>query len=307
MKIVVFGVGGVGGYFGGRLAEAGFDVTFIARGKQYDAMKLRGLQIKSILGDFKVHPNVVSNIEEIDQADLILLAVKAWQVRDVAKSLNSVISENTVVLPLQNGADKGDILCEVLDKRNVIDGLCRIVSRIESPGVIDHFAFKKPEIIFGEIDGSITDRIKEIYKIFSKANIKNHYSEDIRLDIWRKFLFITTVSGIGALTRVPFGIMREDESIRNIMYQTANEIVAIANAKNIALNNDDIENTFKAIDNTLFNTTASMQRDIMDGRPSELDNFNGYIVKQGKELHISTPANNFIYSCLLPQEKKARS
>lgn len=307
MKIVVFGVGGVGGYFGGRLAEAGFDVTFVARGKQYDAIKLHGLQIKSILGDFKVRPKVISSISELDSPDLILLAVKAWQVREVAMYLKPVIGENTIVLPLQNGADKGDILCEVLDRKNVIDGLCRIVSRIESPGVIDHFAFQEPEIIFGEIDGSITDRIKEIHKIFSKANIKNHYSEDIRLDIWRKFLFITTVSGIGALTRVPFGIMREDESIRNIMYQTANEIVAVANAKNIALNNDDIEITFKAIDNTLFNTTASMQRDIMEGRPSELENFNGYIVKQGKELHITTPANNFIYSCLLPQEKNARA
>ena len=307
MKIVVFGVGGVGGYFGGRLAEAGFDVTFVARGKQYDAIKLHGLQINSILGDFKVRPKVISSISELDSPDLILLAVKAWQVREVAMYLKPVIGENTIVLPLQNGADKGDILCEVLDRKNVIDGLCRIVSRIESPGVIDHFAFQEPEIIFGEIDGSITDRIKEIHKIFSKANIKNHYSEDIRLDIWRKFLFITTVSGIGALTRVPFGIMREDESIRNIMYQTANEIVAVANAKNIALNNDDIEITFKAIDNTLFNTTASMQRDIMEGRPSELENFNGYIVKQGKELHITTPANNFIYSCLLPQEKNARA
>ena len=307
MKIVVFGVGGVGGYFGGKLAQAGYDVTFVARGRQYDAIKLNGLEVKSILGDSKVRPKVVSDINDIESADLILLAVKAWQVRDVAESLKSIINDSTIVLPLQNGADKGDILCEVLNKENIIDGLCRIVSRIESPGVIDHFAFDEPEILFGEIDGSISKRLKSIHEIFNKSNIKNRYSEDIRLEIWRKFLFITTVSGIGALTRVPFGIMREDENIRNIMYQTANEIVAIANAKNIALTNQDVEKTFSAIDNTLFNTTASMQRDIMEGRPSELENFNGYIVKQGKELHITTPANSFIYSCLLPQEKKARS
>jgi 2-dehydropantoate 2-reductase len=179
------------------------------------------------------------------------------------------------------------------------------VSRVESPGIIDHFAFD-PEIVFGEYDNEKSKRVQNVSALFDKAGIKNKVSDDIHLDIWKKFLFIATVSGIGALTRVEFGVMRNDEHIRQIMYQTANEIVAIANAKGIALTNDDIEMLLKVVDNLNAKTTASMQRDIMEGRPSELDNFNGYIVKQGKELHITTPANSFTYHCLLPQEKKAR-
>ncbi len=305
MNIVVFGAGGVGGYFGGKLAQAGNDVTFIARGKHLQAIKSNGLQVKSIQGNFKVHPKVTDDVASIKHPDLVILGVKSWQVEDVAVQLKPIIGEKTMVLPLQNGADNADKLREVLPHKNVLAGLCKIVSRVESPGIIDHFAFD-PEIVFGEYDNEKSKRVQNVSALFDKAGIKNKVSDDIHLDIWKKFLFIATVSGIGALTRVEFGVMRNDEHIRQIMYQTANEIVAVANAKGIALTNDDIEMLLKVVDNLNAKTTASMQRDIMEGRPSELDNFNGYIVRQGKELHITTPANSFTYHCLLPQEKKAR-
>jgi len=153
----------------------------------------------------------------------------------------------------------------------------------------------------------MSERIKALKEVFDEAGFNNKISDNIHLDIWKKFLFITTISGIGAITRSVFGMIREDENLRQIVYQTANEIVAVANAKGIALTNDDIEMIIKVIDNLDYNTTASMQRDIMEGRPSELENFNGYIVKTGKELHITTPTNAFIYHCLLPIEKKARA
>jgi 2-dehydropantoate 2-reductase len=305
MNIVVFGAGGVGGYFGGKLAQAGNDVTFIARGKHLQAIKSNGLLIKSIQGDFKVHPKVTDDVTNIKNPDLVILGVKSWQVEDVAVQLKPIIREHTMVLPLQNGADNADKLKAVLPHENVLAGLCKIVSRVESPGIIDHFAFD-PEIVFGEYDNENSKRVQNLSMLFDNAGIKNKVSEDIHLDIWKKFLFIATVSGIGALTRVEFGAMRDDEHIRQIMYQTANEIVAVANAKGIKLTNDDIEMILKIVDNLNAKTTASMQRDIMDGRPSELDNFNGYIVRQGKELHITTPANSFTYHCLWPQEKKAR-
>jgi 2-dehydropantoate 2-reductase len=305
MNIVVFGAGGVGGYFGGKLAQAGYDVTFIARGKHLQAIKNNGLIIKSILGNFTVHPKVTDDISTIRNPDLVILGVKSWQVEDVAKQLKPIINKNTMVLPLQNGADNADKLRAILPDENVLAGLCKIVSCVESPGVIDHFAFD-PEIVFGEYNSEKTKRVQKVASLFDKARIKNKISDDIHLDIWKKFLFIATISGIGALTRVEFGVMRNNEHIRQLMYQTANEIVAVANAKGIALTNDDIEMVLKVVDNLNAKTTASMQRDIMDGRPSELDNFNGYIVKQGKELHITTPVNTFTYHCLLPQEKKAR-
>jgi 2-dehydropantoate 2-reductase len=305
MNIVVVGAGGVGGYFGGKLAQAGFNVTFFARGNSLKAIKTNGLKVKSINGDFTVHPKVTDNVNELNSPDLVILGVKSWQIDGVAKQLQGVITKNTMVLPLQNGADNADKLRVILPHENVLAGLCKIVSRIESPGVIDHFAFK-PEIVFAEYDNENTKRVQQVSTILNKAGIKNRVSEDIHLDIWKKFLFIATVSGIGALTRAEFGVMRNDEQIRQIMYQTANEIVAVSNAKGIGLSNDDIEMVLKVVDNLNEKTTASMQRDIMESRPSELDNFNGYIVRQGKELHITTPANSFTYHCLLPQERKAR-
>ncbi len=307
MKIVVFGTGGVGGFFGGKLAMAGNDVTFVARGKHLEAIRNLGLKVKSINGDFHVYPEAVSELDESIKADLVILAVKSWQLAEAAMAIEPVLNPETIVLPLLNGADIADRLGKLIYPDHVVAGLCRIVSRIEAPGVIEHFAFERPEIIFGLYEGVINTKLKTIKDLLDDAGIHNKLSTDIRLDIWKKFLFITMVSGMGAITRSPFGIMREDENIRNLIYQTANEIVAVANAKDISLANSDIEKSFQAIDRTLYNTTASMQRDIMEGRPSELDNFNGYIVRMGKELHINTPVNAFIYHCLLPQEREARA
>ena len=305
MKIVVFGVGGVGGFFGGKLAKAGFDVTFIARGENLKAINENGLQINSILGDFKVYPNATDNIREISNIDLVILAVKSWQIDAIAKQLKAVVSQNTMILPLQNGADNADRLRAILPEKNVLAGLCKIVSKIESPGVINHFEFE-PEIIFGEYDNSKTERMQKLKAIFDKAGFKNVHSDDIHLDIWKKFLFIATVSGIGAITRSVFGVMREDKNIRDLLYETASEIKAVANAKGIPLEDTHIEGALAIVDLMEYNTTASMQRDFMEGKPSELQNFNGYIVEQGKLLNIPTPVNKFTFHCLLPQELKAR-
>ncbi len=305
MKIVVIGAGGVGGFFGGKIAKAGYDVTFIARGKHLETISTNGLQVKSIDGDFTVFPKVTDDISSVKNPDLIILGVKSWQVVDVAKQIKPILNSSTMVLPLQNGADNADKLRSVLPTKNVVAGLSRIVSKIEAPGVINHFAFV-PQINFGEYDNSKTARIQKVKAVFDKARIKNRVSEDIHLDIWRKFLFITTISGIGALTRVVFGMMREDKAIRKMILDTASEIKQVANAKGIALTEKDIETAIQAIDTTDYNTTASMQRDILEGRPSELENFNGYIVHQGERLDIKTPVNSFIYYALLPQEKLAR-
>jgi len=305
MKIVVIGAGGVGGYFGGKLSYAGFDVTFIARGKTLEAIKTYGLNVKSIKGDFVAHPKVTDKLSEIKDIDLFILAVKSWQIEKIAKQLKPILTSKSMVLPLQNGADNTDRLMEILTPENVLAGFCKIVSKIESPGVIKHFEFE-PEIVFGEYDNKKTQRVEALKKVFDQAGFKNTISNDIHLDIWKKFLFIATYSGIGALTRSVIGEIRDDDHIRSMLYQTAHEIVTIANAKGIGLKNSNIDMILKVIDNLDPNTTASMQRDIMEGRPSELENFNGYIVKEGKRLHISTPINTFTYYCLLPQEKKAR-
>jgi len=307
MNIVVFGAGGVGGYFGAKLAKAGNHVTFIARGEHIKAIKKNGLQIKSILGNFTAFPKVTDTVNDIiTKPDLIILGVKSWQIVEVARQLKPIISKNTAVLPLQNGADNVDKLLTVLNIENVLAGLCRIVSKVETPGIINHFAFE-PEIVFGEISNEKSNRIKKIKETFDKAQFKNRISDNIQLDIWKKFLFITTYSGIGALTRSVVGLFKTDSFIQNVMLETANEIVQVAQKKGIQLTQEDINKTMSIINSLDYNTTASMQRDIMEGKPSELGNFNGYIIEQGKILDIKTPINSFIYHALLPQEKIARN
>ena len=306
MNIVIIGAGGVGGYFGGKLALAGYTTTFIARGKTLDMIQENGLQVKSILGDFHVYPEVTDNYEVIKKADLILLCVKSWQIEVIAKNIKSLLQPNAVVLPLQNGADNADRLVSILPPAQVLAGLCRIVSKIENPGVISHFGYE-PEILFGEIDNVHSPRVEEIHKVFSKAGFKNNISPDIHRDIWLKFLFIASISAMGALTRSVLGVMREDAFIRNQLIKTAEEIVSVGKALGIDIKESDIKSCFKVIDKIDYNTTMSLQRDMMESKPSELENFNGYIVRKGDELGIETPVNDFIYYSLRPMEEKVRS
>lgn len=306
MNIVVYGIGGVGGFFGGKLAKAGHNVTFIVRGKHLEAIRKNGLTVKSIDGDFHATPTLATDdISGLPKADLVFLAVKSWQVTEAAMAIKPIIGKNTAVVPLQNGADNADKLLAVLDKENVLGGLCRIISKMESPGVINHFAFD-PQVVVGELNNKPSKRTKAIKDLFDKAGVACLIAPDIQAAIWAKFLFIATISGLGGLTRAEMGVMREDTFLRGLMVKTANEILAVARAKNINIDQETIDKAFKSIDGQAHHATASMQRDIMEGKPSELENFNGYIVKEGQRLGVPTPINEFIYRSLLPMEKKAR-
>ncbi len=306
MKFLVYGIGGVGGYFGGKLSRAGFEVSMIARGSHLEEIKKNGLKVESINGDFTTHPKIASdNPNELETPNLILMGVKSWQLKKAAISVLPVIDEKTMILPLQNGANNVEILREVFPEKQVLGGLCNIISFVKAPGIIKHASFE-PRIIFGETDNAKTQRILELKKCFDKAEITNIISEDIQLEIWKKFLFITTISAIGGLTRVTIDRIRESEYLYDIMKKTAQEIIAVANARGIKLGKEDYKRTFELVQTQPKGSTASTQRDIMAGKPSELENFNGYIVKEGERLGISTPVNKFIYECLLPMEKQAR-
>ena len=296
----------MGGYFGGKLALAGYPVTFIARGKTLQEIKQNGLQVKSILGDFHVYPRVTDNYEVVKEADLILLCVKSWQIDAIAREIKPLLTSKATVLPLQNGADNADRLSSILPPVCVIAGLCRIVSKIESPGVINHFGYE-PEIVFGEINNKPSLRLESIKVAFDKAGFKNRSSNTIQRDIWLKFLFIASISAMGALTRSVLGVMREDEFLRKKLIETASEIVSVGSGLGIDIHEKDIEGCFEIIDRIDYDTTMSLQRDMMEGKPSELDNFNGYIVRQGDILGIETPVNDFIYYSLRPMEEKVRS
>ncbi|SHF75772.1 ketopantoate reductase [Salegentibacter echinorum] len=306
MEILIFGSGGVGGYFGGKLANAGFDVTMIARGKHLEAIKENGLEVESINGNFKVQPKLVtSDLAEVPTPDLIILGVKSWQLKNVALQLKPIITSETMILPLQNGANNAEELLEIFPKKNILAGLCHLISFMEKPGKIKHVAFD-PRITFGEVDNSKTKRIEALKTIFDKAEITNNNPENIQVEIWKKFLFIATISGIGGLTRVSIDKIREREYLFELMQKTASEIKAVANAKGIPIEEKHLNQTFEIIKNQAEDTTASTQRDIMAGKASELENFNGFIVKEGEKLKVPTPVNKMLYELLLPMEREAR-
>ena len=307
MEILVYGIGGVGGYFGGRLAEAGHKVSMIARGEHLRQIQKHGLEVESIKGNFKVKPKVAtSEVSEVPKPDLIILGIKSWQIPSVAAELKPIIGENTIVLPLQNGADNYEKLIEVLPKKNVLAGLCFVVSFIEKPGKIKHAAYE-PKIVFGESDNSKSDRVMRIRDILDEAGIENNIPENIQLEIWKKFLFICTISGIGGLTRVPIDKIRDSKFLYDMMRDSAKEIIEVGKAKDVPLAEKHLEMIFEIINSQPEGTTASTQRDIMNGKPSELENFNGFIVKEGEKLGIKTPVNRYIYECLKPMESAARN
>ncbi len=306
MKILIYGTGGVGGYFGARLEQSGNEVLFIARGVHLEAIKKQGLSIKSPKGNYTVSPiKAQKDVQGIGHIDLIIIAVKTWQLKEVARTIFPVLNDNTLVLPLLNGVASSDILKEIIPEKHIIGGLCKIVSKLTKPGEITHLSYE-PTIVFGELNNVKTTRILALQKVFNNANFNTILAQDIQTQIWTKFIFICTISAIGALTRSTVGAMRTATAVRKIMTDTAHEIVAIAKAKNIYLEKNIIEKQFQIIDQQPYDTTSSLQRDMMAGNPSELDSQNGAVIALGKTLGIPTPVNAFIYDSLFLQEQDAR-
>lgn len=298
MRIVVYGTGGVGGYFGGRLAEAGEDVTFVARGEHLRAIKTNGLTVESPNGDFVIYPASATNdVNEAGETDLVILGVKAWQVPDAARAIKPIVGPTTTVLPLQNGVDAVPQLVAELGSRNVIGGLCRIVSFVVEPGHIRHAGFA-PTIIIGELDNRRTERITKIEEVFKHAGLDTTIASDIQVALWTKFLFIASFSGVGALANAPAGILRSDPKRRAQMLSAMEEIYALAHARGVKLPPDSVEKVMAAVDGLPDDATSSMQRDIAAGKPSELESQNGAVVRMARESGIEVPTHTLIYQTL---------
>jgi len=306
MKIAIIGTGGVGGYFGGKLAKAGYDVTFLARGEHLVAIQQKGLTVKSILGDFAIDPvKVTDRIDAIGLTDLVILGVKAWQVSDISKELLTIIKRDTTVLPLQNGVMAADELRENINQENIVGGLCRIISKIEAPGVINHFGVE-PSILFGELDNEGTERIDLIRAMFDKAGISSKISEDITADLWEKFIGIC-VSGLLAVTKTTYGELRELKETRQLMIELLNEIYLLSQKIGIKIEPGFVGTTISVIDSFPYGSTSSLTRDVLEGRPSEIEYQNGTVVRLGEKYGVDTPVNRFVYTSILPMEMKARN
>ena len=306
MKIAIIGAGGVGGYFGGKMAAAGYDVTFVARGDHLAAIREKGLQVKSISGNFIINKaKATAEIKSIGKVDLVLLGVKAWQVKEVARQIKVILDNDTTVMPLQNGVMATQELMDALDKKYIIGGLCRIISKIEAPGIIRHSGVE-PFIAFGELDNQKTERTAKIKELFDHAGIASLVADDIHVELWNKFMAIC-VSGLLAVTRATYGVVRELKETRKMMNDLLAEIYEISFGEKIRLDNKIVEKTMLLIDSYPYESTSSLTRDVLAGKPSEIEYQNGTVVKLGEKYNINVPVNRYIYNCILPMELAARA
>jgi len=306
MRFAIFGVGAIGGYFGGRLAQAGEDVTFIARGKHLQALRKKGLRVDSMNGDFVLSPvTATDDPAQIGAVDVVMVGVKTWQVPEVAESIRPLIGDNTLVLPLQNGVEAPTQLAEILGREHVCGGLAKIFSFIAGPGHIRHSGVD-PYIAIGELDNQHTARIETLLHAFTHSGIKAEIPADITAALWAKFLFVASWGGLGAITRAPIGVIRSFAQTRRMLEGSMQEIYEVARALKINLEQTTVSSSMGFVDTLPPNGTTSMQRDIIGNRPSEIDSWSGAVVRFGRDAGVPVPINEFIYNSLLPLELKAR-
>ena len=307
MRFAVYGTGGVGGYFGGRLARAGEDVTFVARGAHLEAIRANGLLVSSVQGDFTVPDAKATDMpSDIGPVDAVLVAVKAWQVPEIAALIRPLIGPDTCVVPLQNGVDAAPQLIEGLGPEHVVGGLCRVVALIGGPGHILHNG-GDDYVGIAELDNRPSERVESVRAALAAAGLKAETPSDIHTALWAKFLFICAWGGVGAVTRSPVGVTRSMPLTRAMLEKAMTETYDVARSMGVTLPDTAVATGMTAIDRQPEGGEASMQRDIQEGRPSELEAQNGAVVRLGRESGVPTPTHDFIYGSLLPQELRARS
>ena len=299
MKIAIFGSGGVGGYFGGRLAAAGEDVTFLARGAHLTAMQKEGLHIASPLGDLHL-PSVqaTDRPQAIGPVDVVLFTVKLYDVDASAATLSPLIGPDTVVITLQNGVDAMDMVAKHVGADHVAGGAAYIVVVIDKPGHLRHTAAQ--QLVFGERDSRRSDRLVAFEQAGIRAGFQAKASSDVQADLWTKFVRLATWSGMTTVTRSPMGVIRDTPATYDLMMAAMEEVIAVGKARGVNFPPDLMEGTIKQIRNFPAGSKSSMLEDFERGRRLELPWLSGAVVRIGKEVGVPTPIHQFITAILTP-------
>ncbi len=306
MKFAVIGTGGVGGFFGGKLAKAGEDVWFVARGEHLEVMKSRGLRIHSTEGDFSIPPgSMTDDMNRIGSVDVVLFCVKSYDTESAAQQLGPLLSDNTIIISLQNGIDNEEKIQRHVTAGTVFGGLANIFSTIAAPGVVTETGGPR-KIIFGPLtQSSGTDQQGEkILAVMLNAGINASFSNDIRSDMWKKFIFISAVGGITALTRLTLGDILVVDDTRTLLRGAMSECNAVALANGAHVNPEFVDALFEMMKTFDKNSRSSLYHDLAHGRPLEIDALSGMVVRHGEELGIPTPIHQTIYASLLPYHLK---
>lgn len=305
MRVAIMGGGGTGGYYGALLARTGQDVSLVARGPHLEAIRKQGLEIKSIHGDLHFKPRVATDEpREIGPVDLVLFCTKTYDTDAAAGAAKGLVGPDTVVLSLQNGVDAVERIGSVLGLEHLLAGATWISSAVESPGVVRQVSdFRR--LVFGELDGRRTPRAEDILEAFRLTGVAVELSSTIPKVLWTKFVFISAVSALGSITRLPLAAYRAIPEARALLQGLMLEVVAVASASGVALEPDIIETSMVFIDQAGPTIKASMQLDVETGHRSELESLVGIVGRKGRQLGVPTPLADFCYACLLPLEVRA--
>lgn len=308
MRLAIFGVGGAAGYFGARLVEAGHDVAFIARGEHLDAIRREGLVIESPRGNTRAVPRIATaDPSEVGTVDAVLLGVKAWQVTEAARASRPLLGPTTAVVPLQNGVEAPDQIAAEVGVAHALGGTARIISAIVAPGRIAHLG-AEPLIELGELGGERSERVVALHAALAAAPGTNAVlADDIRAKLWSKLVFIASWSGVAAAMRAPVGVVRGAPESRQLVIAGMREIDQVARSRGIALPETTVDSALAYLDALPFEGTSSLQRDIVAGRPSEVDSLCGAVCRLGEASGVATPTHRFVYSLLAPLERRVRS
>ncbi|MBY0493740.1 MAG: 2-dehydropantoate 2-reductase [Cyanobacteria bacterium] len=299
MKIAIFGSGGVGGYFGGKLAAAGEDVTFLARGAHLAAMQTSGLHITSPLGEVHV-PKVqaADRPQAIGPVDVVLFTVKLYDVDAAAATLLPLIGPNTVVITLQNGVDAMDMVAKYVGSDHVAGGAAYIVVVLDRPGHLHHTGGQN--LVFGERDGRRSDRLAAFEAAGQRAGFGAKASNEVETELWIKFVRLSAWAAVTTATRSPMGVIRDNPALFEMMMKATDEAIAVGRARGVALPADIVESTLAMIPNFPATSKSSMLEDLERGRRLELPWLSGAVVRIGKEVGVPTPIHQFITTILTP-------
>ena len=300
MKIAVMGSGGVGGYFGARLAAAGNDVTFIARGAHLAAIKNRGLTVLSRHGDVHIHPAEATDVPaEVGPVDIVLFATKLYDTQSAGQLCKPFIQADTAVISLLNGVDSEQQLSRILGPQHIVGGVARISAEIAEPGVIQHHS-PFHSIEFGELDASPSERLQALLRAAREAGVDAQLSDDIEAAIWRKFIMLASFSAITTLTRLAAGPIRSHPQTWGLLETAARETGAVARARGVGLDEKDVEGVVAMLRKLPDTMKSSMLMDLERGNRLELEWLSGAVCRVGSEAGVDTPVHRLTLAALTP-------
>ncbi|HEY2516109.1 MAG TPA: 2-dehydropantoate 2-reductase [Polyangiaceae bacterium] len=305
MRVVVIGAGAVGGVIGGLLARAGHTVAFVARGEARAAIRARGLSIATPSGAFTTGPLAAEEEPSaLGRFDLVVVAVKAWQVAAMAPSLAPLLGEQAMVMTVQNGVEAAGRLAAALGEQAVVGSICHVLATREGPAAM-RYASAPPLLTLGERSGGTSERLERLAEALRAAGMTAVVSPEIAVVLWTKLLFVEPLGSVGAVTRATADVLRAIPETRALLVQAMREVQAVAAGVGVSVPDANLEQALARVDGLPAGATASMHRDLLEGRPSELEDQTGAVVRIGKKTGVPRPVHDFLYASLLPQARAA--